>query len=51
VPKDVIIFRLIPTAVHTLDEVEETIDVFSKTKEKLASGSYKRQELIVINTR
>ena len=32
--------RLIPTAVHTEDDVEKTIDAFSKVKEKLFSGAY-----------
>jgi len=40
VPKGVIMLRLIPTAVHTEDDVEKTIDAFSKVKEKLFSGAY-----------
>ena len=40
VPKDVIMFRLIPTAVHTLDDVEYTLKAFSEMKEKLAAGKY-----------
>jgi len=51
VPKDVIIFRLIPTAAHTLSEVEETIEGFSKAKENLRNGFYKREELINISGR
>ena len=45
VPKDVIMLRLIPTAVHTLDDVDYTIKVFSEIKDKLASGVYKAQEM------
>jgi len=45
VPKDVIMLRLIPTAVHTLDDVYETIDVFSKVKNKLDHGTYMRADV------
>ncbi|MDR3094209.1 MAG: pyridoxal phosphate-dependent aminotransferase family protein [Bacteroidales bacterium] len=41
VPKDVIMFRLIPTAVHTLEDVERTLKAFAEVKEKLAAGKYK----------
>lgn len=40
VPRGVIMLRLIPTAVHTLDDVEYTIDAFSKVKEKMEAGEY-----------
>ena len=40
VPKGVIMLRLIPTAVHTLDDVKCTIDSFSAIKEKLDAGEY-----------
>ncbi|MCL2436296.1 MAG: aminotransferase class I/II-fold pyridoxal phosphate-dependent enzyme [Lentimicrobiaceae bacterium] len=40
VPKGVLMLRLIPTAVHTLEDVERTINVFSEVKEKLAQGYY-----------
>lgn len=40
VPKGVILFRLIPTAVHTLEDVEYTLNAFSEVKEKLAAGKY-----------
>ena len=40
VPKDVIMFRLIPTAVHTLEDVEYTLKAFSEVKEKLEAGKY-----------
>lgn len=41
IPKGMIILRLIPTAVHTLEDVEETIAAFEAVKEKLSSGYYK----------
>ncbi|MDR0713343.1 MAG: pyridoxal phosphate-dependent aminotransferase family protein [Bacteroidales bacterium] len=40
VPRDVIMFRLIPTAVHTQDDVERTLNAFAEIKEKLAAGKY-----------
>jgi glycine C-acetyltransferase len=40
VPKDVIMLRLIPTAVHSLADVEETIKAFSAVSGKLKSGVY-----------
>ncbi len=40
VPKDVIILRLIPTAVHTMKDVEYTIDAFKKAHVKLKAGEY-----------
>jgi len=40
VPKGVILFRLIPTADHTLEDVEYTLNAFSEVKEKLAAGKY-----------
>jgi len=42
VPKGVLMLRLIPTAVHTLEDVERTINVFSEIKEKLAQGYYNK---------
>ncbi|MCW3101939.1 MAG: 8-amino-7-oxononanoate synthase [Bacteroidetes bacterium] len=40
VPKGMIILRLIPTAVHTLEDVNYTIECFSKIVGKLKSGQY-----------
>jgi glycine C-acetyltransferase len=40
-----IILRLIPTAVHTLEDVAETIAAFEAVKEKLSSGFYKKSAL------
>ena len=45
VPKGVILLRLIPTAVHTIEEVEYTIKSFSEIKEKLANGEYISEEI------
>jgi glycine C-acetyltransferase len=40
VPKGMIILRLIPTAVHTMENVNYTIDCFSKIVGKLKAGEY-----------
>lgn len=40
VPKGVIMLRLIPTAVHTLDDVKYTIDTFKIIKQHLLAGKY-----------
>jgi glycine C-acetyltransferase len=49
VPKGVIMLRLIPTAVHTLQDVEYTINAFSEVKEKLSSGKYDGENVIAVN--
>jgi glycine C-acetyltransferase len=40
VPKGVIMLRLIPTAIHTLEDVKYTIDSFTEVKQKLDTGVY-----------
>lgn len=45
VPKGILILRLIPTAVHTLEDVNYTIESFSKIKDKLLSGQYQSDHL------
>lgn len=42
IPKGLIILRLIPTATHTIEDVEETIAAFSAIRDKLEKGIYKR---------
>jgi glycine C-acetyltransferase len=44
VPKGVILLRLIPTAIHTLDDVNYTLDAFCKVKDRLMSGEYAKME-------
>ncbi|MEY3052068.1 MAG: hypothetical protein RLY31_1853 [Bacteroidota bacterium] len=41
IPKGMIILRLIPTAVHTQQDIDETIAAFKAVKEKLVGGQYK----------
>jgi glycine C-acetyltransferase len=45
VPKDVVMLRIIPTAVHTMDDVNYTINAFSEIQQKLQSGKYKSEKL------
>lgn len=45
IPKGHIIYRLIPTAVHTQDEIDLTLKAFSETKAKLDAGAYKVAEI------
>jgi glycine C-acetyltransferase len=40
IPKGLIELRLIPTAVHTLEDVQRTLDAFSEISEKLKNGYY-----------
>ncbi len=40
IPKDTILLRLIPTAAHSLEDVEYTVKNFEKVKEKLNAGAY-----------
>ncbi|MDE3234648.1 MAG: aminotransferase class I/II-fold pyridoxal phosphate-dependent enzyme [Bacteroidota bacterium] len=41
IPKGHIIYRLIPTAAHTDEDIELTLKAFSETKAKLDAGAYK----------
>ena len=45
IPKGQIILRLIPTAVHTIEDVNYTIDAFSKIRSKLTSGQYQSDKI------
>ena len=42
IPKGLILLRLIPTATHTLVDVQITLDAFAGIREKLENGTYKR---------
>ncbi|MGY3053667.1 glycine C-acetyltransferase [Pedobacter sp. UYEF25] len=41
IPKGLIMLRLIPTAMHSLDDVERTLDAFGEVSAKLKDGYYK----------
>jgi len=42
IPKGEIILRIIPTAVHTIEDVEYTLSAFNSCRDKLASGEYNK---------
>lgn len=44
VPKGVIMLRLIPTAMHSLEDVNYTINAFKIVKNKLDSGDYRQDK-------
>jgi glycine C-acetyltransferase len=48
IPKGMIELRLIPTATHTLEDVEQTLTAFKEISEKLNSGYYKEQSVVTI---
>ncbi len=43
VPRDVIMLRLIPTTMHSLEDVEYTVKAFKEIKEKLDAGFYPKE--------
>jgi glycine C-acetyltransferase len=45
IPKGHIIYRLIPTAVHTDSDIQATLTAFDQTKKKLDAGGYKVEEI------
>jgi glycine C-acetyltransferase len=49
IPKGKIMLRIIPTAVHTLEHVEKTINAFTEVADKIAKGVYDAEEVTGIN--
>ncbi len=47
IPKGLILLRLIPTAAHSLDDVQRTLNAYSEMGEKLKAGYYKENKLVV----
>ncbi len=45
VPKDVIMLRIIPTSVHTIEDVEYTIKAFGEVYGKLKAGKYYSEDV------
>jgi glycine C-acetyltransferase len=45
IPKGHIIYRLIPTAAHNLDDIQKTLEAFEDTKKKLDAGAYKLEAI------
>ena len=48
IPKGMILLRLIPTSVHTEEDIQETLDAFEKVSSKLNEGVYKKMDLAAI---
>ncbi len=47
IPKGLILLRLIPTAAHSLEDVQRTLDAYSEMAEKLKAGYYKENKMVV----
>jgi glycine C-acetyltransferase len=47
IPKGLIELRLIPTAMHTMEDVQRTLDAFSEVSDKLKSGYYKENQFSI----
>lgn len=45
IPKGMIILRIIPTAAHTMEDVEYTVETFKKVQVKLKAGEYVSEKL------
>ena len=43
IPPGMLIFRIIPTAAHSMEDVERTLDAFRDIKERLAKGDYDKE--------
>jgi glycine C-acetyltransferase len=42
IPKGIILLRMIPTASHTLSDIDETLSAFEAIREKLVNGTYRQ---------
>lgn len=40
IPKGIILLRMIPTASHTLEDINQTLEAFEAIREKLTNGAY-----------
>ncbi|MBR0223031.1 MAG: aminotransferase class I/II-fold pyridoxal phosphate-dependent enzyme, partial [Bacteroidales bacterium] len=45
VPEGVLMYRIIPTAAHTLEDVEYTLNAFAEVRQKLEQGVYDADEM------
>lgn len=48
IPRGIILLRLIPTAMHSLEDVQRTLDAYSEMAEKLKAGKYKKDTVPVV---
>ena len=46
IPKGLLELRIIPTAAHSLEDVQRTLDAFSEVGEKLQQGYYKEPKAV-----
>lgn len=44
IPRGIIVLRLIPTAIHTMEDVKRTLNAYSEVAVKLNEGYYKEQK-------
>lgn len=49
IPKGQLMLRLIPTAVHTQEDIKETIEAFAAINKKLSDGTYAKLRLIDVS--
>ena len=47
IPKGLILLRMIPTATHNLDDINETLEAFEAIRSRLENGTYKRMSAAV----
>ncbi|GAC1306725.1 MAG: aminotransferase class I/II-fold pyridoxal phosphate-dependent enzyme [Mucilaginibacter sp.] len=47
IPKGLIVLRLIPTAAHSFEDVQRTLDAYSEMADKLKAGHYKQTKMAV----
>jgi glycine C-acetyltransferase len=48
IPKGLILLRMIPTATHTLEDVEKTLEAFDAIRTRLQNGTYKRMSASIM---
>lgn len=48
IPKGQMLLRLIPTAVHTKEDIQETLNAFSLVQTKLKAGAYEKERVVNI---
>lgn len=50
IPKGLIVLRIIPTATHSLEDVQRTLDAYSQVAEKLKAGYYKENKFALVES-
>ena len=51
IPKGMVIFRIVSTAAHTMEDVEYTLKVFKEIKAKLDAGLYDGDDIAEMTIR